>query len=103
MEKDKNIDKYLKVSDQLVYLFHHQEDFIIKFNAPKDSDPEQTINNEVKIMILNIQEDTDHDDIAKVLIEHNRHDLLMELLQQDNSALSILKHNDPKDVKAQDQ
>ena len=83
MDRDRNIDKYIKLSDQLVYLYHHKESFIKKFGAPADIDPDIVIDNEVKKMILNIQDDVDHDDIAKVLIENNKEDLLQKILTQD--------------------
>lgn len=54
MARDKNIDKYLKLSDKLVYLYHHKEDFLIKFGASPDSDPDSIIDTEVRKMLLNI-------------------------------------------------
>ena len=54
MARDKNIDKYLKLSDKLVYLYHQKDDFLKKFGAAPDSDPEVIIDTEVRKMLLNI-------------------------------------------------
>jgi hypothetical protein len=53
------------------------------FNHPSDTDPDQIISNELKIMLYNIQEDVDHLDVAKVLIENDRYELLISMLQED--------------------
>ena len=42
-------------------------------------------------MLLNIQEDVDHDDVAKVLIEEDRHDMIIEMLQFDNFGIGQIK------------
>ena len=81
--KNKNIDKYIKLSDMLIYIFHHRDRVLTGLNTPLDSDPDQCIMNEVKKLLLNIQEDVDHDDVAKVLIENEKHDTLIEMLQYD--------------------
>ena len=39
-------------------------------------------------MLLNIQEDVDHDDVTKVIIEYDFHDHMIEMLQQDNFSWS---------------
>ena len=78
--KAKNIDKYVKLSDLLIYTFHHRDKVLAGLNTSPDSDPDQSIINEVKLMLLNIQEDVDHDDVSKVLIEHEKHDHLIEML-----------------------
>jgi hypothetical protein len=44
--------------------------------------------NEVKVLLFNIQEDVDHDDVCKVLIEFDLNDLLIEMLQTDNFGIS---------------
>lgn len=78
--KNKNIDKYTKLSDILIFIFHHRDRVLTGLNTPIDSDPDATILNEVKMLLLNIQEDVDHDDVAKVLIENEKHDTLIEML-----------------------
>ena len=78
--KNKNIDKYIKLSDILIFIFHHRDRVLSGLNTPIDSDPDATILNEVKMLLLNIQDDVDHDDVAKVLIENEKHDTLIEML-----------------------
>jgi hypothetical protein len=39
---------------------------------------------EVKILLFNVQKDVDYEDIAKVLIQHDLHEQLIEMLMQDN-------------------
>ena len=52
--KNKNIDKYVKLSDLLIYTFHHRDRVLAGLNTSPDSDPDQSIINEVKLMLLNI-------------------------------------------------
>jgi len=80
---NKNIDKYIKLSDILIYIYHHRDKMLEGLNTPLDSDPDLAIMNQVKMFLLNIQEDVDHDDVAKVLIENEKHDTLIEMLQFD--------------------
>jgi hypothetical protein len=39
---------------------------------------------EVKILLFNVQKDVDYEDIAKVLIQHDLHEQLIEMLMQDH-------------------
>ena len=87
---NKNIDKYIKLSDILIFIFHHRDRVLSGLNTPIDSDPDATILNEVKMLLLNIQDDVDHDDVAKVLIENEKHDTLIEMLQYDTYGFGAL-------------
>jgi hypothetical protein len=78
-DKSKNIEKYIKLSDILIYLLCYKEKLL-----SGAVDPKETLKNEVKILLLNVQLDVDHEDVAKVLIENDLQELLIEMLQQDN-------------------
>jgi hypothetical protein len=54
-------------------------------NQDKLFDDQEAIANEVKILLLNIQAEQDHDDIVRVLIEFHLYQHLIELLQHTNS------------------
>lgn len=101
--KNKNIDKYIKLSDMLIYTFHHRDKVLSGLNTPLDTDPDFAIMNEVKKMLLNIQEDVDHDDVAKVLIENEKHDTLIEMLQYDTFGFgSLSKQASVKELQNQE-
>jgi hypothetical protein len=58
----------------------------MEHNLPGCND-EDTILHEAKIFLLNIQEEVDHYDVAKILIENDLHDGLIEWLQVDNFSI----------------
>ena len=67
--RKKNIDKYLKLSDFIIYAFVNRERLKTQLNKIQGTKQIDPIMNEIKIMLLNMQEDVDHEDVAKVFIE----------------------------------
>ena len=84
MERNRNVEKYLKLSDIIIYLVHHQETLVPRLDLHAESDTMEVMSNEVRTMMFNIQEEVDHYEVAKVLIECDLYQLLIEMLQIDD-------------------